>query len=167
VKYDDQGTAASTSLTRWLSAALGVMGLRNARTHERRRHPRSPAEVAGALDDAVVWVANLTAAGAGLVGPRPVDLGAKVGLTVELPMMDGHIHTTRLRLTVTACRPDLESAQGWRIGGTIVPVSDFDRIALVEYCHLAAACFRFSERGGARAVALPRKVREPALAAHS
>ncbi len=115
--------------------------------------------MAGTLDDAVVWVADLTAAGAGVVAPHPLEPGAKADLAVELPMMDGHVQTTLLRLSVTSCRPDLESEQGWRIGGAVVPASDVDRIALVEYCHLAAAWYRLG--GSGRPMGIPRPALVP------
>lgn len=128
---------ASGPLTRLLTAAFGVKG----RRVERRRHVRAPVEVAGMMDDVVVWVVDLTTAGVGLVSPCPVELGEHVDLVAGLPMMDGHTQATRLRLTVTGCRPDLEGDRGFRIGGTVAPRADLDRIALVEYCHVAARSY--------------------------
>jgi len=162
VKHAGSETSASGSLVRLVTAALDKVRWRNGRRYERRRDPRAAADVVGTLDGVVVWVADLTAAGAGLLGPHPFEPGVKADLTVQLPMMDGHVRTTRLRLTVTACRPDLESGEGWRVGGTIVPQCDLDRIALVEYCHLAAAWSRLGGitrvRGDSRQVQMPQPV---------
>ena len=165
VKHAGSETSASGSLVRLVTAALDKVRGRNGRRYERRRDPRAPADIVGTLDGVVVWVADLTVAGAGLLGPHPFELGRKVDLTVQLPMMDGQVRTTRLRFKVTACRPDLESGDGWRVGGTIVPQCDLDRIALVEYCHLAAAWSRLEGitrvQGRSRQVQMP----QPALAA--
>ena len=165
MNHTDHGASVPGSLARLVGAARDMMS-RGGRMVERRRHPRAPAEVAGTLGDVAVWVTDLTAVGAGLVAPRPVDLGAKVDLAVELPMMDGHVQTTRLWLTVTACRPDLQSEQGWRIGGTVQPESDLDRIALVEYCHLAAAWYRLGSDRNRPSPIRPADRPQPVLAGH-
>lgn len=165
MKHTAHGASVPGSLARLVGAARDLMN-RGGRQVERRRHPRAPAEVAGTMGDVAVWVADLTAVGAGLVAPRPVDLGAKVDLAVELPMMDGHVQTTRVWLTVTACRPDLQSEQGWRIGGTVQPESDLDRIALVEYCHLAAAWYRLGGDGRPPRPSRPTDSPQPVLARH-
>jgi hypothetical protein len=62
-------------------------------------------------------------------------------------MVDGVTRPVRLQMTVATCRPDNESTQEWRIGGTVKPVGDHDREALVEYCHVVAARSRLTGSG--------------------
>jgi hypothetical protein len=70
-----------------------------------------------------------------------------VDLVVDLPKVDGGTRPVRLQLTVASCHLDRKPTQGWRIGGTVVPVGEQDREALVEYCHVVAARSRLTESG--------------------
>ena len=63
-------------------------------------------------------------------------------------MVDQKLRATRLRLTVTGCRPDEDDGSpSWRVGGTVTTRHAGDHHALVEYCHVVAARARLSESG--------------------
>ncbi len=124
-----------------VSAALW----RVTRRHQVRHHYRVSVEVAGVIDRSVVRVIDLTAGGAGVIGPHPIEVGAEVDLHLDLPTVDGEIHTVRVTLTVCSCRrdPDL----GWRIGGTLVPQTPWDGEVLIEHCHVVSSRTRLTEEG--------------------
>jgi cellulose synthase (UDP-forming) len=126
-----------------VAAALGKVG----RRRQLRHHYRTPTDVAAFMDDTIVRVVDLTPSGAGLLTPDGIEIGKLVDLVTDLPMVDGGTRPVRLRLRVATCHLDHESRQGWRIGGTVVPVGGEDREALVEYCHVAAARSRLTESG--------------------
>ena len=126
-----------------VSAALGKVSVRR----QLRHHYRTPIDVAALIDDIIVRVVDLTPAGVGMLSPRGIDFGQQVHLGVDLPMIDGGTRPVRLQLTVATCHLDPESRRTWRIGGTIVPVGDSDREALVEYCNITAARSRLAESG--------------------
>jgi cellulose synthase (UDP-forming) len=123
-------------------AALGKVSSRR----QLRHHYRTPTDLAAFVDDAIVRMVDLTPAGAGILSPQQIDVGKPVHLVADLPLVDGVARPVRLTLTVATCRFD-ELAQGWRIGGAIVPVTDSDREILVEYCHVVAARSRLTESG--------------------
>jgi hypothetical protein len=102
------------------------------------------------MDDVVVRFLDLTPDGAGFVSPHAIEPGRTVDLVAELPQLDESSRSTRLRLTVTACRPDPQPSAGWRIGGTVVPLGAADRHSLLEYCHVIAARNRLSGSGRLR-----------------
>ncbi len=112
-----------------------------------RRQYRAPAEIASVVDGVIVRVVDLSTNGAGLVGPKAIEVGRELELTIDLTMLDGRTRPTHLALSVTACHPDPGSAQGWRVGGTVTPRSDGDRAALVEYCHVVATRSRLVASG--------------------
>jgi hypothetical protein len=135
------------------------------RRRQHRRHYRTPAEVVGIMDNVIVRVVDLTPEGAGLLSPHAVTPGRVVQLLAELPTVERRTRPTRLRLTVTACRPDTgtdkaeagngtgtDTADGgapraWRVGGTLTARHAADHDALVEYCHVVAARSRLAESG--------------------
>jgi cellulose synthase (UDP-forming) len=126
-----------------VTAALGKVS----RRRQLRHHYRTPTDMAAFIDDTIVRIVDLTPSGAGLLSPRSIEAGKLVDLVADLPMVDGGRRPVRLQLTVATCHLDHESTQGWRIGGTVVPVRDEDREALVEYCHVVAARSRLTESG--------------------
>ena len=120
---------------------LGLTATALAKVGERRqlrRHYRAPGSLAGVVGDRIVRVVDPTTGGVGLVSPVPIERGAHAELHLELPLVDGRIQSTHLRLTVTECRPDPAASGRWRIGGTVTPLANSDRTALVEYCHVVA-----------------------------
>ena len=94
------------------------------------------------MDNVIVRFVDLTPRGAGLLSPHAVTPGRVVRLRVGLPMADGRVRDTRLRLTVTSCAA--ADAAGdpprvWRIGGTVIPHDEAERDALVESWHVVTA----------------------------
>jgi hypothetical protein len=124
-------------------ATLNKVGARR----QLRHHYRTPTDMAAFIGDDMVRMVDLTPSGAGLLGPRKLELGQQVLLVADLPMAGGRPRSARLKLTVASCRPDPESGRDWRIGGALVPVTDADRATLVEYCHVSAARTRLTESG--------------------
>lgn len=112
-------------------------------------------DAAAEVDDTTVRFLDLTPDGAGVISPCAIEPGRTVDLVAELPQLDESTCTTRLRLTVTACRPDPEPSVGWRVGGTVTPRDAADRCALLEYCHVVAARNRLSGTGRLRSAGPP------------
>jgi hypothetical protein len=154
-KLSGAALVIGVALAVWEFALLGAALLKVSRRRQlRRRHYRTPTEVVGVMDNVIVRVVDLTPDGAGLRSPHWVTPGREVDLLLELPMVDQRMRATRLRLTVTACRPDDEGPRSWRIGGTVTARHTGDRDALVEYCHVVAARTRLSESGRVLPVAV-------------
>ena len=139
--------AVGVAFAVWELALITGALVKVSRRRQLRRHYRTPAEVVGVMDNVIVRVVDLTPDGAGLRSPHEVTPGRAVDLLVELPMVDQKKRATRLRLTVTGCRPDDDDSRSWRIGGTVTARHTGDRDALVEYCHVVAARARLSENG--------------------
>ena len=139
--------AVGVAFAVWELALITGALVKVSRRRQLRRHYRTPAEVVGVMDNVIVRVVDLTPDGAGLRSPHAVTPGRAVDLLVELPMVDQKKRATRLRLTVTGCRPDDDESRSWRIGGTVTARHTGDRDALVEYCHVVAARDRLSENG--------------------
>ncbi len=148
--------AIGMALGAWeLALVVGAL-VKVAGRHQLRLHYRTPAEVAAFVDDVIVRIIDLTPDGAGLFSPVAFEPGRDVELLADLPMVNGRTRPTRLRLSVTACRPDPEAARrGWRIGGRVSPRAEGDRDALLEYCHVVAARTRLSESGRLQTAAAP------------
>jgi cellulose synthase (UDP-forming) len=115
------------------------------RRHQVRHHYRIPVEVAGRVDDVVVRVVDLTPGGAGIIGPVPLEVGCEVGLRMDLPTLTGEMNEVRLLFTVRSSHPAEDL--GWRMGGTLTPVTEADGDALIEHCHLVTSRARLTESG--------------------
>jgi len=139
--------AIAIALGLWELALVTAALAKVSQRRQLRRHYRTPSDMAGFMEDTMVRVVDLTPSGAGFLSPRGAEVGKLIDLVFDLPMVDGVTRPVRLQLTVATCRLDHESTQGWRIGGTVIPVSDHDREALVEYCHVVAARSRLTESG--------------------
>ena len=129
----------------WELVLVGTALWRVTRRRQARRHYRVPVEVAGVIDRSVVRVVDLTPAGAGVISAHRMDVGAEVELQLELPTVDGGVHTVRVCLTVRSCRPEQDA--GWRIGGTLVALTAKDGEALIEHCHVVSSRVRLTEMG--------------------
>jgi hypothetical protein len=92
-----------------------------------------------------VRVVDLTVGGAGIIGPRSLDVGEEVALRMDLPTVTGEMNEVQVRFTVCSSRPveDL----GWRMGGTLTPVTEADGDALIEHCHVVTSRARLTESG--------------------
>ena len=124
-----------------VSAALW----RVTRRHQVRRHYRVPVEVAGVVDGTLVRVVDLTSGGAGVIGPRPIEVGREVGLRMDLPTVSGPVREVRVKFAVSSCRRAAE--RGWRMGGTLTAVTDEDAEVLIEHCHVVTSRTRLTESG--------------------
>jgi cellulose synthase (UDP-forming) len=129
----------------WELVLVNAALWRVTRRHQERRHYRVPVEIAGVIDRSVVRVVDLTPTGAGLISPRPLPVGAEVGLQLDLPTIEGDVHTVRVRFTVRSCGPDRRV--GWRIGGTVVPLTPAGSEVLIEHCHVVSSRVRLTEMG--------------------
>ena len=131
----------------WELALIVAALAKVSKRRQLRHHYRTPTDLAAFIDDDIVRMIDLTPAGAGILSPREIEVGKQARLVVDLPMVDRRPRGSGSTLTVTMCRPDHESKGTWRIGGAVVPVTDQDREALVEYCHVVAARSRLAESG--------------------
>ncbi len=136
---------AGLAFAAWELILLGTALIKVGRRHQVRHHYRVPVEVAGVLNGALVRIVDLTAGGAGVIGAVPIDVGSEVGLQLDLPGVDGGVHTVRVRYTICSSRP--ADGHGWRMGGTITPVSEADGEALIEHCHVVSSRTRLTESG--------------------
>jgi cellulose synthase (UDP-forming) len=110
-----------------------------------RRHYRVPVEVAGVIDDTVVRVVDLTPGGAGIIGPRALEVGAEIPLHLSLPTIDGDMGDVGLLFAICSTRPARDG--GWRMGGTLTPLTEGDGEALIEHCHVVTSRTRLTESG--------------------
>jgi cellulose synthase (UDP-forming) len=115
------------------------------RRHQLRHHYRVPVEVAGIMDRNLVRVVDLTPGGAGVIGPHQMELGSHVDLSIDLPTVDGDIREVCVQFTVCSCRP--ADGLGWRMGGTLVPMTETDGEVLIDHCHLVTSRHRLTEAG--------------------
>jgi cellulose synthase (UDP-forming) len=146
----------------WELFVVGAALWRVTRRHQIRHHYRVPVEVAGVVGDTVVRVVDLTVSGAGIIGPRSLEVGEEVALRMDLPTVTGEMNAVQVRFTVCSSRPveDL----GWRMGGTLTPVTEADGDALIEHCHVVTSRVRLTEAGrldpGAPVVRVAEPVRQ-------
>ena len=132
-----------------VSAALW----RVTRRHQLRHHYRVAVEISGVMDRNIVRVVDLTPGGAGVIGPAPLEVGTEVGLHLDLPMVNAEVRRTEVRFSVHSCRP--ADGLGWRVGGTLTPVTDSDGEVLIEHCHLVTSRARLTEAGRLLPGAIP------------
>jgi cellulose synthase (UDP-forming) len=129
----------------WELVLIAAALWRVSRRHQVRRHYRVPVQVAGVVDEALVRVVDLTAGGAGVLGPRPVEVGTVVELRLDLPGVGGEMREVRVHFTVCSCRR--AEGAGWRMGGTLTPLTAADGEALIEHCHVVSCRQRLTESG--------------------
>ena len=136
---------AGLGFAAWELLLVGSALWRVSRRHQVRHHYRIPVELAGVLNGTLVRVADLTPGGVGVIGPAPIETGAEVGLHLDLPTVDGGVREVRVQLTVCSCReaPGL----GWRMGGTLTPLTEADGETLIEHCHVVSSRARLTGSG--------------------
>ncbi len=141
------GTALVAGLTfaAWELLLVTATLWRVGRRRQARRHYRVPVAVAGVLEGSLVRVVDLTPGGAGVLAPRPLEVGTAVELRLDLPAVGDRINEVRVHFTVCSCRATPE--QGWRMGGTLTPCSPVDGEALVEHCHVVSSRLRLTQSG--------------------
>jgi cellulose synthase (UDP-forming) len=136
---------AGLAFAAWELLLITVALWRVGGRHQVRRHYRVPVEVAGVVEGALVRVVDLTPGGAGVLGPRPLELGTPVQLRLDLPGVGGDVRQVRVHFTVCSCRRAEEA--GWRMGGTLTPLTAADGEALIEHCHVVSSRLRLTESG--------------------
>jgi hypothetical protein len=115
------------------------------RRRQIRHHYRIPTEVAGVVDGTLVRVVDLTPGGAGIIGPRAIEVGTQMDLRLDLPSTSGEIRAARVTFTVRSCQACEEP--GWRMGGTLVPDGQADAEVLFEHCYVVSSRHRLTEAG--------------------
>jgi cellulose synthase (UDP-forming) len=136
---------AGLAFASWELALIGTALIRVGRRHQVRHHYRVPVEVAGVLNGALVRIVDLTAGGAGVIGAAPIEVGSEVSLHLDLPGVDGEIRT--IRVVYTICSSRRAGGLGWRMGGTLTPLTEGDGEALIEHCHVVSSRARLTEAG--------------------
>jgi cellulose synthase (UDP-forming) len=76
---------------------------------------------------------DITPSGIAVELSRPLPVGERTSLTVQLPGMQSSTMPVRLDVAVQTCRTHGEV---WRIGASIANCSAQDRQRVVEYCHV-------------------------------
>ena len=76
---------------------------------------------------------DITPSGIAVELSRPLPVGERASLTVQLPGMQSSTMLVRLDVAVQTCRTHGEV---WRIGASIASCSAQDRQRVVEYCHV-------------------------------
>jgi hypothetical protein len=76
---------------------------------------------------------DITTNGVGFELSRPLPVGMRADLTVQLPDVSGEPLPTRLEVAVRSC---LAHGQEWRIGAAIVACEEEDRRRVLSYCNV-------------------------------
>lgn len=122
---------------RVLSAVLGGLAAVLLLGREpRRAAPRVPVDLAGSISGLPATVVDLTAGGAGLVVPQPIEVGMQTTFVVSLPRVDGRRVGVVSRAVVRHALPDPQ-AGGVRVGIELVDVPADAREALTEFCRVS------------------------------
>lgn len=76
---------------------------------------------------------DITTSGVGFELSRPLPVGTRASLTVQLPGPSGEPSPTRLQVEVRSCRA---YGQEWRIGAATVACEESDRRRVIAYCNV-------------------------------
>jgi cellulose synthase (UDP-forming) len=87
---------------------------------------------------------DLTPSGVGFELSRPLALGTRANLTVQLPSVAGQPNATRLEVEVRSC---VAHEHDWRIGASITGCTEEDRRALLAYCTVVWPYMRLRGEG--------------------
>ncbi len=136
---------AGLAFAAWEMVLVAAALRRVTRRRQMRHHYRVPVEVAGVVDGMLVRVVDLTAGGAGVIGSRPLAVGEEVALRLGLPSVDGDMRDVQVKFSVCSTRN--ANGLGWRMGGTLTPMSAADGDALIEHCHVVTARTRLTDAG--------------------
>jgi cellulose synthase (UDP-forming) len=145
----------------WELLLIGAALTRVSRRHQIRHHYRVPVEVAGVVNGSLVRVVDLTPGGAGVIAGSPIEVGTEVRLHLDLPGVDGEIRAIRVTFAICSCRP--AEGSGWRIGGTLTPLTEADGEALIEHCHVVSSRTRLTEAGRLSPAPATTSTRRPAV----
>ncbi len=72
-------------------------------------------------------------------------MGAEIPLHLSLAAVDGDIRDVGLLFAICSTRPARDG--GWRMGGTLTPLTEGDGEALIEHCHVVTSRARLTESG--------------------
>ena len=75
----------------WELFVMAAAVWRVSQRRQTRHHYRAPVELAGVVEGTLVRVVDLTADGAGVLGPQPIPVGSEVELRLELPTVGGEL----------------------------------------------------------------------------
>jgi cellulose synthase (UDP-forming) len=76
---------------------------------------------------------DITVGGVGFELSRPLPVGMRASLTVQLPGASGDSAYTSLEVTVRSCRA---YGQNWRIGAATIGCKESDRRRVIAYCNV-------------------------------
>jgi cellulose synthase (UDP-forming) len=76
---------------------------------------------------------DITTGGVGFELSRPLPVGIRASLTVQLPGPSGEPAPTRLQVEVRSCRA---YGRDWRVGAAIVACEESDRRRVIAYCNV-------------------------------
>jgi cellulose synthase (UDP-forming) len=151
---DDAGAGPLPSmhgLAAWFVPLLGAIELRRVartlalvgRRRQLRGEYRTPLTAAAVIvpsdaqpsgEPALLGrMCDMTTTGVGFELSRPLEVGARASLTVQLPDTAGRPEATSLDVTVRSCRAYGEE---WRIGAEIVDCQETDRRRVLAYCNV-------------------------------
>jgi len=136
---------AGLAFAAWEVVLVAAALRRVTRRHQMRHHYRVPVEVAGVVDGMLVRVVDLTAGGAGVIGSSPLAVGQEVALRLSLPSVNGDMRD--VQVTFSVCSTRNANELGWRMGGTLTPMTEADGEALIEHCHVVTARARLTDAG--------------------
>ncbi len=76
---------------------------------------------------------DITTSGVGFELSRPLPLGTRASLTVQLPGVDGEPAPTHIEVEVRSC---MAHEHDWRIGASIAGCEEDDRRRVLAYCNV-------------------------------
>jgi cellulose synthase (UDP-forming) len=135
----------------WFVPVLGAVELRRVgrtliqvgRRRQLRGEYRTPLAAASVLVPAeeiadgdpslLARMCDMTTTGVGFELSRPLPVGARASLTVQLPGVGAEPTPTRMEVEIRSC---LAHKGDWRIGATIVDCEENDRRGVLAYCNV-------------------------------
>jgi cellulose synthase (UDP-forming) len=135
----------------WFVPVLGAVELRRVgrtliqvgRRRQLRGEYRTPLAAAAVLVPAeeiadgdpslLARMCDMTTTGVGFELSRPLPVGARASLTVQLPGVGAEPTPTRMEVEIRSC---LAHKGDWRIGATIVDCEENDRRGVLAYCNV-------------------------------